>query len=79
MAIFWRKPWVSPFGKISIFWSPKVGRFLTGLTQDFELFNFFLFWKRVLKMSFDDLLHTKQAFLDVKNLHFLKYQNFTFF
>ena len=30
-------------------------------------------------MLFDDLLDTKQAFLDVKNLHFLKYQNLTFF
>lgn len=54
------------YGKISIFWRPKVRRFLKGLRQDFcqkfELFIVFFLWKRVLKMSFDEILDTKQTF-----------------
>ena len=69
MANFWPKQWVNPFGKISISWSPKVRRFLKGLTQDFgqkfELFYCFFLWKRGLKISFDDVVATNQAFLDV--------------
>ena len=47
-------------------------RFLKGLTHDlgqkFELFYCLFLSKFGLKMSFDDLVHRKQAFLDYKNI-----------